>query len=161
MKTSTPAVKAKETPSPEQLELKNLEAVNLLNEQISRRAYELFERGGRAEGQDLLHWVQAEEQTVRLIPEIRESSAWYTINVPLDDFDKGDVSVGVEPHRAIVIADKSQSADGNESTDSGAISNSLFLVANWPSEVDPSTASAYIKNETLTLTVKRSTPALK
>jgi HSP20 family molecular chaperone IbpA len=161
VKTSTPAVKAKDTSFPEQVQLKNQEVVKLLNNRIARRAYELFEQGGSVDGQDLLHWLHAEEQTLRRIPEIRESSSWYTINVLLKDFDKEDVSVAVEPHRAVIVADKTQPADGYESLDSGSFGNSLFLVANWPSEVDPSTASAYIKNESLTLTVKRSTPAAK
>lgn len=161
MKTSTPAVKAIETSFPVQVQIKNQEAVNLLNKQISRPAYELFEQGGSVDGQDLLHWLQAEEQTLRPIPEIRESSSWYTVNVPLKDFSKEDVSVAVEPHRAVIVADKTQPEDRNESMDSGSFRNSLFQVANWPSEVHPSTASAYIKNESLTLTVKRSTPAAK
>jgi len=32
-------------------------------------------------------------------------------------------------------------------------------VADWPSEVDPESASAYVKNDSLTLTVKRATAA--
>jgi len=158
MKTSTPAVQAIETSFPVQVQLNNQEAVNRLNQQISRRAYELFEQGGSVDGQDRLHWLQAEEQTLRQIPEIRESSSWYTVNVPVTGFDKEDISVAVEPHRGVIVADKTQHADGNEATDSGS---SFFLVAKWPSEVDPSTASAYIKNESLTLTVKRSTPPAK
>jgi HSP20 family molecular chaperone IbpA len=161
MKTSTPAVKAIEASLPAQVQLKNQEAVNLLNEEISRRAYELFEQGGRADGQDRLHWLRAEEQTLRPIPEIRESSSWYTVNVPVTGFDKEDISVGVEPHRGVIVADKTRHADGNAAADSGSFRNSFFLVATWPSEVDPATASAYIKNESLTLTVKRSTLTTK
>src|SRR5271170_4805013 len=99
MKTSTPAVKAIETSFPVQVQVENQEAAILLNKQISRRAYELFEQGGCAGGQDLVHWLEAEEQTLRQIPEIRESSSWYTVNVPIIGFDKEDISVALDPHR--------------------------------------------------------------
>jgi len=33
-----------------------------LNEEIARRAYELYEESGRADGDDLLHWLLAEEE---------------------------------------------------------------------------------------------------
>ena len=158
MKTSTPAVKAKDSSS-SPVEFKHQEAVNRLNDQISRRAYDLFERDGRGDGQDLAHWLQAEGQVVRPIPQITESSLWYSVNVPLKDFTNGELSVGVEPTRAVIIADRADFTNGNESVSSGSVRESLYLVAHWPSEVDPATASAYVKNESLTLTVKRATPA--
>ena len=49
----------------------------------------------------------------------------------------------------------SSSADENQSESSNSSSESVYFQASWPSEVDPATASAYLKNDSLTLTVKR------
>ena len=156
MKTVTATVKAKDASPSTPVQLRNQEVVNRLNDQIARRAYAMFEQGGSSDGEHLRHWLEAEAETVRRIAEISESSSWYTVRVPLHQFAKANVSIAVEPSRAIVLADKI--SGGSESVNSASFEDSLFLVANWPSEVDPATASAYIKNESLTLTAKRSAP---
>jgi HSP20 family molecular chaperone IbpA len=158
MKTLTATVKAKDASPSTPVQLKNQEVVDRLNDRIARRAYEMFELGGSTDGEHLRHWLEAEAESVRRIPEISESSSWYTVRVPLQDFAKENVSVAVEPSRAIILAEKVSSSAGSESLNSASFQDSFFLVANWPSEVDPVTASAYIKNDTLTLTAKRSAP---
>jgi hypothetical protein len=52
-------------------------------------------------------------------------------------------------------ATSSQSTGGNRSEATNFSRESVYFQASWPSEVDPSTASAYLKNDSLTLTVKR------
>jgi len=159
MKIATATVKAKDLSSPSSsLPIKNQEVLDRVNRRIASRAYGIFERNGGAHGEHLQHWLQAEAQTLQRIPRITESSSWFTISVPLPNFAQDDVSVAVEPHRAIVAAEKASSVDGTESSKS-SLQDSLFLVADWPSEVDPTTASAYLKNETLVLSVKRANPA--
>jgi hypothetical protein len=158
MKTVTATVKAKDASPSTPVQLRNQEVVNRLNDRISRRAYEKFEQGGSTDGEHIRHWLQAESEMLQRIPEVSESSSWYTVRVPLHNLAKENVSVAVEPSRAIVSAQKVLSSGGTESAGSASFEDSLFLVANWPSEVDPATASAYIKNETLTLTAKRSAP---
>jgi HSP20 family molecular chaperone IbpA len=157
MKIATGTVKAKDLSPSTPVPLKNQEVLGRLNDRIASRAYEIFENDGGNHGKHLRHWLQAEAQTLKRIPEIIESSSWYTVRVPLQGFAKEDVSLAVEPHRAIVAAEKVSSVDGTDSSNS-AVQDSLFLVAAWPGEADPATASAYIKNESLVLTVKRANP---
>lgn len=159
MKIATATVKAKDLSSSTPLSLKNQEVLEQLNDRIARRAYEIFERSGGVHGQHLRHWLHAEAQTLNRIPEISESSSWYTVRVPLQTFVGEDISVAVEPGRAIVVARKVSSAGGHEPSNPLS-QDSLFLVANWPSEVDPATAKAYIKNEVLVLTAKRTSPSV-
>jgi len=159
MKTITATAKANDATPSTPIQLKNREVLDRLNDQIARRAYEMFEQGGGADGEHLQHWLQAEAETVKRVPEISESSSWYTVRVPLQNFAAENISVAVESSRAIVQTDKVPVAGGRESSNSGSFEKPLFLVAYWPSQVDPATASAYVKDETLTLTVKRSTQA--
>src|SRR5206468_288354 len=81
-----------------------------LQDRISGRAYELYQQSGYEHGQHLRHWLQAESETLPVIPEIRESSSWFTINFPLRGFDAGEIQVVVEPHYAIVAAEKQGSS---------------------------------------------------
>src|SRR6202041_1474186 len=145
IKTITATVKAKDASPATPLQLKNREVLDRLNDQVARRAYEMFERGGGADGEHVHHWLQGGAGTVKRLPENGESSSWYTVRLPLQNFAAENVSVAVESNRAIVVADKVPVAGGGESSSSGSPENSLFLVAYWPSEVDPATASAYIK----------------
>jgi HSP20 family molecular chaperone IbpA len=88
--------------------------------------------------------------------DIREAAAWYTVNVPLPGFVAEQIRVNVDAARALVAAEKTQSSDrrGGDGMQTRS-EESVYLVANWPNAVDPATASAYLKNESLRLTAKR------
>jgi HSP20 family molecular chaperone IbpA len=126
-----------------------------LQERISGRAYDLYQRG-QENGQDLRHWLQAESEILPEIPEIRESSSWFTVNVPLRGFNANEIQVTVEPNYAIVAAEKQESSASEPARASDVLEQTIYTQATWPSPVDPKTASAYLKNDILTLTVKRS-----
>src|ERR1022692_1198842 len=44
------------------------ERINRLFDAISRRAYDLFEREGRIDGNDLRHWLEAEKEFLQPVP---------------------------------------------------------------------------------------------
>jgi HSP20 family molecular chaperone IbpA len=182
--TQTAATKAKDASSfPVPIRHDGQHVHDRLNNEISRRAYELYERNGNSHGQDLVNWLEAESQVLRQVPEIRESSSWYTVSVPLQGFTSEQVHVTVDATRAVIAAEKTESStspadrqassaqhandqsamdatssqftSGNRSEAANFSRESAYFQASWPSEVDPSTASAYLKNDSLTLTVKR------
>jgi HSP20 family molecular chaperone IbpA len=123
------------------------------NDAVARRAYSLFLADGAADGKDMEHWLRAESEVLTHIPDIRESGASYTIAVRLPGFSPEEIAVNVDQNAAMIVADKSQTDGG---ADKGGISReSLFLVANWPTAVDPATANANLRDNNLTVTVKR------
>jgi HSP20 family molecular chaperone IbpA len=137
----------------------NRRVVDSLKQKVALRAYELFERGGRAEGNDMRHWLQAESEILSKIPEIRETTSSYTVNVPVQGFKPDEIYVGVDANRTLVLAETQDTADGrSKSQQPGFSRESLLLAADWPAPVDPATASAQIKNGNLILTVKRVVP---
>jgi len=151
MASQTGATKSRETSTP--VEVQKLQSVGgRANDAVARRAYSLYLASGGADGRDVEHWLQAEAEVLKRVPEIRESSSWYTVNVPVQGFTPEQIEVGVDENRAIVCADKGPSSNRS---DSDGMSESIFVLADWPSTVDASTASAYVKNEILILTVKR------
>jgi len=126
-----------------------------VRERIARRAYDLYQQDGNQPGHDLRHWLQAESEILTEVPEIRESGSWYTINVPLRGFAANEVQVSVEAQRAIGAAEKREVTASEPASASNVLEQAVFARAKWPIDVDPATASAYLMNGVLTLTVKR------
>ena len=57
MSSQAGAVTAREFPTTIPINHENRRVVDSLKQKIARRAYELFEHGGRAEGNDMRHWI--------------------------------------------------------------------------------------------------------
>jgi HSP20 family molecular chaperone IbpA len=155
MASQTATAKSKDTSSPLSVQKECQPLKDRANNAVARRAYALYLSEGAREGDDLHHWLRAEAEVLTRVPEIRESSSWYIVNVPVPGFEPEQIHVGVDETGAIITADKTQATGGEPGADGDTIRESLFLVATWPSSVDPSTASAYLKGEGLTLTAKR------
>lgn len=126
-----------------------------IQDRISGRAYDLYKQGGDQHGQHMQHWLRAESEILPAIPEIRESSSWFTVNVPLRGFNASEIEVSVKPDHAIIAAEKQQSSASEPGRSSDVFEQTFYTKASWPSSVEPETASAYLKNDILTLTVKR------
>jgi len=116
-----------------------------LQKRIAERAFQLFEQDGGQHGSQLSHWLQAESELLRRASEIREAGSWSTANATLADSDPQGLEVLVLRDRAIVAGVRS--APNNSST---------YLLIKWPVAVDPATAAAYSKGNTLTVTAKHS-----
>jgi len=153
----TGTVRSKDNSSSVQIHKKNHQLANRANEAVARRAYALFLADGGGNGHDLRHWLQAESEVLTRVPEIRESDSWYTVNTPLPGFSPEQVNVGIDANQAVIVADKSHSTDQQHGKPAATGEESVFLMVEWPSAVDPDTASAYIRNDSLTLTVKQAT----
>jgi HSP20 family molecular chaperone IbpA len=151
MANQTGAAKAKETVSSVSIQHDPQQLHERLQNNVARRAYELYLEGGCSDGNDFANWLQAESEIFSKVPEIRELSSWFTVRVPVAGFAPADVHVATDHSCAIVVGDNQTTRSGDASTSRA----SLFMIADWPRAVDPATATAYIKNEALILTVKR------
>jgi HSP20 family molecular chaperone IbpA len=122
---------------------------------VSKRAYRAFEEMGRADGDDLSHWLRAEEEVCMRLPEVRQSGAWYAVSasvrVPADR-----IRISVDEDAALISAD-TEVRDG-ESQERESVSK--YYAIRWPESVNPQTASAYLKNGTLTLVARKASAAI-
>jgi hypothetical protein len=118
-----------------------------LRQSIQDRAYQLFELQGGNQGQDQANWAQAEAELLQYAPPVREMGAWCTANVSLQDIDPHDVQVLVLDDHAIVAVAKPK-------PDQHADRSPAYLLIRWPIHVDPATAAAYLKDNTLVVTAK-------
>jgi HSP20 family molecular chaperone IbpA len=124
------------------------------NDAVARRAYSFYLADGATDGQALQHWLRAESEVVTRVPDIRENSSGYTVNVPLQGFRPEQIQVDVSEKGAVIAAEKTEGGDRQPSGDWSS-EESVFMLADWPRAVDPSSASAYVKSDGLTITVKR------
>jgi hypothetical protein len=114
-----------------------------IQQRIAERAYQLFEIGGHADGKHQSHWLQAESELFERVPEIHETGNWLSASVTRADPDASGLQVLVERDRAIVAGARPALGDGV-----------AFLLIKWPASIDPATAAAYLKGNTLTVTAK-------
>ncbi len=129
-----------------------------LHSKVAHRAYELYQQNGIRHGDDLHHWLRAESEILERIPEVHQTDSTYSVITRLNGFGPGDISVTIEPNRALILADKQQSSDANGfANPDGSLRSrhSVFFVADWPGQVDPATATAQLKQGNLVLTVRR------
>lgn len=128
-----------------------------IQDRISRRAYQLYEDSGYQQGHDQRHWFQAESEVLQGGLEVRESGTWVAVNASLPNVSAEHVQIYVDRRRIIVRATKNnESRDGKPAAPG---QTEIFLVADLPEEVEPATASASLKDEKLSLMVKKCFPA--
>lgn len=161
MPTPKPALTSKVTPKTPQLVWgSDKEALEqAIRQRIAERAYSLFEASGGKQGHDQEHWLQAESELLQRGLEIRESGSWLAINASLPDVLAEDVQIYLEPSRVIVRALKSNEVRNKDSQTPGLTQPELFVVENLKVQIEPTTASASFKGQTLTLMVKKRYPA--
>jgi HSP20 family molecular chaperone IbpA len=120
---------------------------------VAKRAYALFEELGRVDGNDLSHWLRAEDELCVRLPEVQQSGAWYTVSAPVVGVPADHIKVSVEDGGALIAAEKG-SLENSSNREVEEVS-AVYYAVRWPESVSPETASAYLKNGTLTLVARK------
>jgi HSP20 family protein len=139
---SRPPVKAGKTES-------LTERVDRLYENISRRAFELFERDGRANGNHMRHWLEAESELLHPVHiRMEESDAEIVLHAEVPGFSANDLEVNVEPRRVTITGRRESKKESKEGQALYAeeCSNEIFRSLELPSEVNSNKVSATLKD---------------
>jgi HSP20 family protein len=134
------------------------ERIDRLYDSISRRAYELFERDGRVDGNDKRHWLEAEREFLfPMQTSMEETDGEFVVRADVPGFTANDLEVTVEPRR-ITIAGKRESK--KESKDGAALvteasSDEVFRAIELPSEVVATKVSATLKDGVLNIHIPK------
>jgi HSP20 family molecular chaperone IbpA len=163
MATTKPALSGKTTPAvaPKIISDSNeREAFDqMVQRKVAERAYQLFEGSNAAHGKDQEHWLQAESEILQHGLDVRESGSWLSITASLPDVSGDNLQICLEPNRAVVHGQKiSEQRDASSGTQSYS-QEDFFLHSDLNVEVDPSTASASLKDQKLTVMVKKRYPS--
>lgn len=121
------------------------------NNLVARRAYERFDQDGRVDGNDLSHWLEAENELAPPLPPVRELADSFVANISLPDISVENIKVYATEDRAILYAGNS-SADGAGRTQS---TESTYYMIRWPEPADTSSCTAELENGNLTLQVRK------
>jgi Protein of unknown function (DUF2934) len=155
---TTPEKALKPPAVPQNIEILSADSIHSLrselNQNIERLAYEYFKQGQEAHGQHVNHWLDAQTAIMGKDVEVRESGVWFHFHCILKGFHHGHVRVAMDSTEILVKVHWGKDSRGSSET----ILAPIFFWAKWPQEVDPSTAAAYIKDEKLTVEVKKADP---
>ena len=137
--------------------------VKEIYEAVARRAYELFDGRGRQDGNDLEDWLSAERELLRPVPlEVTEAENRLTIRAEVPGFSEKDLKVSLEPRRLVITGKMEESSEqkAGETLFTTRRSNEIFHTLTLPADVDPTKASAALKQGVLELRLPKSTTSL-
>lgn len=158
----TPKTEPKPILTPEALNVSPgdafFELAQEFNDQISRRAYELFESRGFLHGHDREDWLQAASEILLQAPvDVTETETELTIRADVPGFGEKDLEVRVAP-RSVCITGKRE--DVSERTEEKSVyserrSNRIFRILELSSEIDPGRVNATVSEGILEITLSK------
>lgn len=122
-----------------------------LHQRLAERAYALYEESGCQDGNDQKNWLQAKSEMEQSL-EMRNSGTWVSLTASISDASLDSIRVYVDTNRVIVKAEKVVEAAQGESA---GHDTARFFAADLDVEMDPTTATASFKDQTLNLMVKK------
>jgi HSP20 family protein len=165
VKVMEPARKA-EAPVPVKTE-KSVDLATRMKEvfdNISKRAFEIFENNGRVLGREWEDWFKAESEVLRpLSLNVQESDKEVTVKAEVPGFSSKNLQVSVEGNR-LTITGKRETKE--EKTEKKTVyrehsSDQIMRVIDLPAAVDAEKATATLKDGMLELTLPKLAPARK
>ena len=131
---------------------------------ISKRAFEIFENNGRVLGREWEDWFKAESEVLRpLFLNVQESDKEVTVKAEVPGFSSKNLQVSVEGNR-LTITGKRETKE--EKTEKKTVyrehsSDQIMRVIDLPAAVDAEKATATLKDGMLELTLPKLAPARK
>ena len=169
MPEQTKAVEpAKKTAPPTSLRLVTMgdifDRMEKLTNQISRRAFEIFEGNGKVWGRDLADWLQAESELLHPVHvDISEKDNDITVRAEVPGFTEKDLEVSVDGRRLTITGKRESKEERKEKnvvyTD--RCSDQILRVIDLPGEVSSEKVEATLKNGMLELKLPKAAPAKK
>ena len=129
-----------------------------VRQRVSQRAYDIYQNSGSQDGNDYEHWIQAENEVLQRGIEVRESGSWLAFNASIPEGSADDVEICLTPTSVTVRAEKSQAVKTPEGNEQEITEREIFLTHDLNTEIEPSTASATLKGQQLTIMVKKRYP---
>jgi HSP20 family protein len=130
------------------------ERIHRIYDAIARRAYELYEQDGRADGNDVRHWLQAEKEFLYPVSlNLEENAGDIVVRAEVPGFNANDLEVNVEPRRVIITGkreSKKETKEG-ESQITEELSEEIVRSLELPCEVDAGKVSATLKEGVLSI----------
>ena len=136
-----------------------------IDEMIARRAYELFEGRGGAHGHDVADWLQAEDEIVHgCRHDLKESAGAITLRAAMPSpYPADQLLISVEPGRLVISGERVVEVsywDGKQ-TRTEARPQRIFRAHDLPVEVNPSAATATLRDNMLEVVMPKADTSKK
>ena len=142
-----------------------LDRMREMQEMISRRAFELFEQGGRTFGRDLDDWFRAESELLHPVNiSMEETDEGLKVEAEVPGFKAEELEVSIEPHRLTITGKREAAKEEREkgkTVYSERRAESLLRVVDLPVEVNTEDVNATLKDGVLELMISKAVPAKK
>jgi HSP20 family molecular chaperone IbpA len=125
---------------------------------IARRAYEIFEIGGRAFGRDLDNWLQAEKELLHpVLVNVTESDGSFEVTAEVPGFTEKEIEVGVEPRRLTITGKRETKKEEKKGKTiwTESCSDQILRLVDLPAEIETGKVAATLKNGVLELTLPK------
>jgi HSP20 family protein len=139
------------------------ERVNSIFDDITRRAYEIFESNGRQFGHDMEDWFRAESELLHPVHvDIVETDQALEVKAEVPGFAETELQVSVEPKQLTITGKRetTKQEKRGKTIYSERCASDLLRVVPLPVEVDAAKASATLKNGVLGVMVPKAAKAL-
>lgn len=124
-----------------------------INDAVARRAYEIFERRGRADGHHEEDWRQAEAELLYpLTVTVADAGPCLTVEAGVPGFDACDIEVCIEPRR-VTIAGQRRSGGAPDT----GLQGWMFRAVELPEDVDTGDVSAAVQEGVVEVTLRKAT----
>ena len=133
-----------------------------LQQSIAHRAFELFKLSGFTDGHDLEDWLKAESELLQQVPlEVTETEDEITVRAEVPGFTEKDVQVKVDAHRVLITGKREESSEKRRGKTIYAErrSNEICREFDLPSEIDPDTVKAELKDGVLEISLAKCAPS--
>jgi len=131
---------------------------------IARRAFEIFDGRGRADGHDLEDWFRAESELLHPVHlHIAESDDALTVRAEAPGFSAKELEVGLEPHRLTISGKReiSEERTSKKTVYTEQCSNQIFRAIELPAEVDSSKVTTTLNDGVLEVSMPKVAKAAK
>ena len=135
-----------------------------LSKSIARRAFELFDGRGRADGHDLEDWFRAESEFLHpLHLDVADSGDAFTVHAEVPGFSAKELEVGVDPHHLTITGKREtrEAHTGKKTIYKEQCSDQIYRAIDLPAEVDTSKVTATLKHGVLELSLPKAAKAKK
>jgi len=140
------------------------ERLEKLQDEIARRAYELFAGNGFTHGHALEDWVRAESEVLQPVPvEVSETEEGFTVRAAVPGFREKEIVLHVEPRTVYISGERQEKGERKKGKTvySEWRSNRMFRRSELPTEVNPDNVKATLSDGVLEVSLLKVRPAKK
>jgi HSP20 family protein len=160
-RTSTAVQRAQEPAAPKKSEML-LDRMNEMLNDVTKRAFEIFEGNGRVFGHELEDWLKAEREFLHPVQiQLSETGESLEVRAEVPGFSEKELEISAEPRRVTISGTRETSKEEKKGktlySETGC--NRILRVVDLPVAIEADKVSATLKNGVLELTMPKAAQA--